>query len=140
MGNRREFLTKAFSEANTAVGNGALVDVGNPITLEGNFPDMYFEAQNLDGAIALQDFAVLGQVHADSTVWHIIMSATADFIDDTIEIHPYGSGDGDIPTLAALATMAARFKLGALYKIKFQAQAASGTVSLVVRGNAWRNA
>ena len=140
MGNRREFEVKDFSEANTAVGNSTLVDIGSPILFEGNFPDCYFEVQNLHATIALQAFAVLVQIHGDSTVWHTLMARTADFQDSTIEIHPWGSGDGDIPTLAALATMAARFKFGAINKIKFQARAASSTVSIVVRGLAWRNA
>lgn len=138
MGNRREFEVKTFSEQTAAVGNGALEDIGDPVLLESNYPDLYFEVFN-DG-VALQDFAVLGQVHADSSVWHTIISGTTDFQDDTIEMHPWGSGDGDIPTLADAATMAARFKVGALYKIKFQGRAASGTTNVIVRGNAWRNA
>jgi hypothetical protein len=141
-GNRREFEVKTFSVTNAAVSSGALEDLVDSnsradIVLEGNYPEIVFEATN--SGTALQDFAILVLVHEDSTVWHVYMSTTADFTSTTKQVKPWASDDGDIPTLADADTMAARFHIGAVYAVKFQAQSSGADTDVTVRGQAWRH-
>lgn len=111
-----------FESAAEAAANGALTDIVE-INCRGRGGSLVFEVQNLDGAVALQNFALLAKAHENGD-WQTLVSGT-DWSAAT------ASGPN---TLAAASRAMVSVSIAPAWSIKFQARAASATVSTVVRG------
>lgn len=92
------------------------------INCRGRGGSLVFEVEN-KSAIALQDFALLAKAHENGD-WHTLVAGT-----------DWSAITASAPNTLAAATHATVFlSIAPAWSIKFQAQAASATVSTIVRG------
>jgi hypothetical protein len=117
-----------FSLAKTDLGT-TMTMVGNAIALDGRGGDMLVEVANLDASIALADFEVMVKAHPDAD-WVALVTGTGwGTVAGALKHAPV-----DIHTLAANSKAVVRVDVGQAYQMKFQAKAASGTISITVKG------
>jgi hypothetical protein len=105
--------------------NGALTDIVI-VQCRGRGGTVVFEVQNKDAAIALQDFALLVQAHENGS-WVSKITGAAWTSENLV-------GGVTPQTLAAASRAVVAVNIGAAWAIKFQARAASSSITVVVRG------
>lgn len=126
------FLTTTIDETHTGIAAGALEDITDPIVLNGIHHRISVVVTNTGAANAFQDFALLVQP-SYGAAWFTLISAggwAAGLANVLIAMTT------DPRTLAALGTTYLQLNVGAVYAIKFQAQAAANTTNSTVIGTA----
>ena|GEM_PF-5661048 len=117
-----------ISCSNSAVGN-ALEDVGNPIDTKCRGGEMIFQVRNNDNSIALADFSVMVKANADADWVNLVTGAAWGTIAGALKHKAV-----DIHTLAADSSAVVVVDASLAYQVKFQAKAASGSISVDIIG------
>lgn len=125
-----DMQSRQFSHVNAAVAT-SLVDVGDPIELDGNFKEVCFEVENTGANMS--DFSLMIKAHPLGTyVNWITGTAWAAAVGGLLR---YKSAD--LNTLANAGKATVVVYLPCCSHIKFQAKCGTST-SVTVRGTAWR--